>query len=35
VAAIIVMLLWSYMSGAIILLGAEFTAQYARKRRGE
>jgi YihY family inner membrane protein len=35
VAAIIVMLLWSYVSGAIILLGAEFTAQYARKRRGE
>jgi len=33
--AVIAMLLWSYISGVIILLGAEFTVQYARKRRGE
>ncbi len=35
VAAVIVLLLWSYISGVIILLGAEFTVQYARRRRGE
>ncbi len=35
VAAIIALLLWSYISGVIILLGAEFTVQYARRRRGE
>lgn len=34
-AAVIVFLLWSYMSGVIILLGADFSAQYARRRRGE
>jgi len=33
--AVIAMLLWSYISGVIILLGAEFTVQYARRRRGE
>jgi membrane protein len=33
--AVIAMLLWSYISGVMILLGAEFTVQYARKRRGE
>jgi membrane protein len=35
VATVIVVLLWSYISGVIILLGAEFTVQYARRRRGE
>ena len=35
VAAVIALLLWSYMSGMIILLGAEFSVQYARRRRGE
>lgn len=35
VAAVIVLLLWSYISGVIILLGAEFTVQYARRRRNE
>ncbi len=35
VAAVIALLLWSYISGVIILLGAEFTVQYARRRRGE
>lgn len=35
VAAVIAILLWSYISGIIILLGAEFTVQYARRRRGE
>jgi uncharacterized BrkB/YihY/UPF0761 family membrane protein len=29
------MLLWSYISAMIILLGAEFTVQYARRMRGE
>ncbi|HJX38465.1 MAG TPA: YihY/virulence factor BrkB family protein [Anaerolineae bacterium] len=33
--AVIAMLLWSYMSAMIILLGAEFTVQYARRMRGE
>lgn len=33
--AVIALLLWSYISGLIILLGAEFTVQYARRRRGE
>lgn len=33
VAAVIAVLLWSYISGVIILLGAEFTVQYARRRR--
>jgi membrane protein len=33
--AVIAMLLWSYISGVIILLGAEFTVQYARRRRGQ
>jgi membrane protein len=35
VAAVIALLLWSYMSGMIILLGAELAVQYARRRRGE
>ncbi len=35
VATVIAVLLWSYISGVIILLGAEFTVQYARRRRGE
>ncbi len=35
VAAVIALLLWSYMSGMIILLGAELSVQYARRRRGE
>jgi membrane protein len=35
VATVIVVLLWSYISGVIILLGAELTVQYARRRRGE
>jgi membrane protein len=35
VAAVIALLLWSYISGVIILLGAELTVQYARRRRGE
>jgi membrane protein len=35
VAAVIALLLWSYISGVIILLGAEFAVQYARRRRGE
>lgn len=34
-AAVIVFLLWSYMSGVIILLGAEFSVQYARRRWGK
>jgi membrane protein len=33
VAAVIALLLWSYISSVIILLGAEFTAQYARRTR--
>jgi membrane protein len=33
--AVIALLLWSYISGLIILLGAELTVQYARRRRGE
>jgi membrane protein len=33
--AVIALLLWSYISGLIILLGAEFTVQYARRQRGE
>jgi membrane protein len=33
--AVIALLLWSYISGVIILLGAEFTVQYARRQRGE
>ncbi|MDH4209447.1 MAG: YihY/virulence factor BrkB family protein, partial [Anaerolineae bacterium] len=33
--AVIAMLLWSYISAMIILLGAEFTVQYARRMRGE
>lgn len=33
VAAVIAVLLWSYISGVIILLGAEFTVQYAKRRR--
>jgi membrane protein len=33
--AVIALLLWSYISGLIILLGAEFTVQYARRRRGQ
>jgi uncharacterized BrkB/YihY/UPF0761 family membrane protein len=31
--AIIAFLLWCYLSGQIILLGAEFTAEYSRWRR--
>lgn len=34
-AAVIVLLLWSYLSGVIILLGAEFSVQCARRGRGE
>ncbi len=34
-AAVVVFLLWSYLSGMIILLGAEFSVQYARRRRRE
>jgi len=34
-AAVVVFLLWSYLSGMIILLGAEFSVQYARRRRPE
>jgi membrane protein len=33
VGAIIAFLLWSYLSGIILLLGAEFTAEYGRWRR--
>jgi membrane protein len=33
VAAVIALLLWSYISSVIILLGAEFTVQYARRKR--
>lgn len=32
-AAVVVFLVWSYLSGVIILLGAEFSVQYARRRR--
>ena len=35
VGAVIALLLWSYISAVILLLGAEFTVQYARRRRGE
>jgi membrane protein len=34
-AAVIILLLWSYLSATIILLGAEFTVQYARRRRSK
>jgi len=33
VEAIIVFLLWCYLSGQILVLGAEFTAEYGRWRR--
>ena len=33
VGAIIVFLLWCYLSGQLLLLGAEFTAEYSRWRR--
>jgi len=33
VGAIIAFLLWCYLSGQILLLGAEFTAEYSRWRR--
>lgn len=33
VGAIIVFLLWSYLSAQLLLLGAEFTAEYSRWRR--
>ena len=33
VGAIIAFLLWCYLSGQIVLLGAEFTAEYSRWRR--
>lgn len=33
--AVIALLLWSYISGVIILLGAEFTVQFARRQRGQ
>ena len=33
VGAIIAFLLWSYLSGQLFLLGAEFTAEYSRWRR--
>jgi uncharacterized BrkB/YihY/UPF0761 family membrane protein len=29
----VVFLMWSYLSGMIILLGAEFSVQYARRTR--
>lgn len=32
-AAVVVFLMWSYLSGMIILLGAEFSVQYARRTR--
>jgi membrane protein len=32
VGAIIAFLLWCYLSGQILLLGAEFTAEYSRWR---
>jgi membrane protein len=35
VGAVIALLLWAYISAVILLLGAEFTVQYARRRRGE
>ncbi len=34
-AAVIVLMLWSYLSGVIILLGAEFSVQHAKRRRRE
>jgi membrane protein len=34
VGAIIAFILWSYLSGQLILLGAEFTVVYSRWRRG-
>jgi len=33
VGAIIVFLLWSYLSAQLLLFGAEFTAEYSRWRR--
>lgn len=33
--AVIGLLVWSYLSAVIILLGAEFSVQYARRRRGK
>ena len=32
-SAVVIFLLWSYISGVIILLGAEFSVQYASRRR--
>ena len=34
IAAVVVFLLWIYVSAVILLYGAEFTAAYARLRRG-
>jgi membrane protein len=34
VATIVVLLVWIYYSGLIVLIGAEFTAEYGRMRRG-
>jgi membrane protein len=33
VGAVIAFMLWCYLSGQIILVGAEFTAEYSRWRR--
>lgn len=33
--AVIVLLLWSYVTGTILLLGAEFSAQYAKATRAD
>jgi membrane protein len=35
IAAVVVFLVWVYVSAVILLYGAEFTAAYARLRRGE
>jgi membrane protein len=34
-AAVMLFLLWTYLASSILLLGAEFTVQYGRLRRGE